>query len=279
MQTQSRLRMTLSVLVSAALLATAGCGGSGGGAKASGSSTSASSQTSTATPSDAVGSTPTATESALSTPDLSNSTLDVPRLCADFALAGAGSQVAFTSSEALGPQPGSKVTMSPATSVTLANGPATMVLFSCGAGGNYIHDSLAIYDQDLKLLGSLEQWGGTAQRLPASFDSYRMEELQASGDTFTFAVSGIEVLGDDSSHAGAKTGRAQETVKWTGAGFAVTALSFSTPSGEVAAPDQAEVQAFFDAAASGDDTLVAKRTSGETLSHIQTGCVGLCERH
>ena len=205
--------------------------------------------------------------------DLADATLDVPADCASFALqpgtegpaaATFTDGVSSSSTQNLPSQSGS-VTVGSVQPGVFDRRPVALATLECFGGGSYAYDSLAVYDADLRLIGSLEPWKsrelGVTQEL-------QMEDVTTVGNTVTLTVPQIVLAGDQDCHACAGSGTAHVTATWADSRLTITDTVYDTPNGEVRVPDTASVQKVYDAVSAGDDVTAAEHMSPDLVASL-----------
>ena len=207
---------------------------------------------------------------------LSEAALALPPSCTEFSADNGQATHKFSSgiyNSTASHQANATVTIRDVTPALLSGRATALVTLACNGGGSYTHSSLAAYSPSLELLGWLEHWGhGTP--LPAQTADLVISSVRVEGESVIIGLPEIQLPSDPGDHASGGSATLTETAQWTGSGFEVTSQVFHTPSDDVAVPDQATVQAFYDAAASGDDATAARYASAEVMDQIKHACVG-----
>ncbi|WP_210602538.1 hypothetical protein [Brevibacterium oceani] len=149
----------------------------------------------------------------------------------------------------------------------------TAVEFSCNGGGTYIYPSIGLYDEDLKLLDSIELWDDVEDRgNSADISGYApkpyFNSVSPMGQYLELNVGGIGVYGDDGCTACEKSANADALYRWDGKSFAHQDTVYHVPSGDVRTPVMAEVQKFAEAVATGNDTEASKSATPEMMSSL-----------
>ena len=210
--------------------------------------------------------------------DLSSATLDLPVDCAGLVFGEGTSSATFADGVATSASSDyAYVTLDSVESGTFDGTPVALARLSCFPGASISFEALAVYDSSLTLLGSFEQWGSsTSAVLRASVDTPVFSSVTVSGSQVTLEVSDITLWGDTPIQAAPGSGSATETLTWNGAGFDVSSIVYHTPQGDVVSPDQATVQAFYDAVSTSDDATASRYTSAENLTMLDEVCPLSC---
>jgi hypothetical protein len=90
--------------------------------------------------------------------DIHNAELEVPPACADLTMAE-GAKQDFTDGRAPEGDYGESVAINDVTTSLAAPKPMVAIDFVCYPGGNWVTDSVGVYDQKLDLVTSIEPWG------------------------------------------------------------------------------------------------------------------------
>lgn len=97
-----------------------------------------------------------------------------------------------------------------------------------------------------------------------------MQDVASAGNTTTFTVPQIHVVGDQSCHACAGSADAQVTAWWNGSGFDLTEVLDDHSTGQVRHPQLADVQAVYDAVSSGGDATASAHMSADMVDSLDT---------
>src|SRR5699024_11738212 len=90
--------------------------------------------------------------------DIRNAKLEVPPACADLTMAEGGKQES-TGGKAGEGEYGESMAINDVTTSLAAPKPMVAIDFVCYPGGNWVTDSVGVYDQKLGLVTSIEPWG------------------------------------------------------------------------------------------------------------------------
>lgn len=216
-----------------------------------------------------------------------NAKLSTPPGCVEFGLAyddyylGDGPldpkpehEVEFTDGEASGDDGHySGITMEGFTTSRMGDKALTAVEFSCNGGGTYIYPSIGIYDEDLKLLDSVELWDdvedrGNAADISGYVPKPYFNSVSPMGQYLGIDVGGIGVYGDEGCTACGKSASADILYRWDGKSFAHQDTVYHVPSGDVRTPELEQVQKFAEAVAAGDDTEAERSATPEMMSSL-----------
>ncbi|SMX78927.1 variant leucine-rich repeat-containing protein [Brevibacterium aurantiacum] len=167
----------------------------------------------------------------------------------------------------------SGIAMEKFTTTRMGTKAVTAVEFSCNGGGTYIYPSIGLYDEDLKLLDSIELWDSVEDRgNSADISGYvpkpYFNSVSPMGQYLELNVGGIGVYGDDGCTACEKSANADVLYRWDGKSFAHQDTVYHVPSGDVRTPAAAEVQKFAEAVAAGNDTEASKSATPEMMSSL-----------
>ncbi|CAM2798119.1 hypothetical protein ACSL103130_02790 [Actinomyces slackii] len=217
---------------------------------------------------------PTAAATASAAPgmeDLSDATLSVPEQCAPVGEPDGSGLVkatfvdgVATGQEMAGVAP--TVTISSASPTVLDGKPASVVTLSCYGGGNTAYSMITVYGQDNAYLGGLEperiaSLGGMPDQV--------ITDPQPVGPAIIFSLAGVQIAGDQNCHACRGSASATVTAMWSGSGYDIADVLYQTPDGEVRMPRLKEVQAFYDAVASGDDATAGEHADQAVLASLE----------
>lgn len=211
-----------------------------------------------------------------------NGKLDVPPSCAEFSLNDSRDPNAVDEGEGISESPDNYP-------VTLKNGKAsaspeypsaelritdfamtrlgdkalTAVTFVCFGGGNYVYQSVGIYDQDRALLDSIEFWDsapgrGKSEDVSGDMPRPALSQVRMTGEYLGVDVLGVGVYGDDACSGCEKSGNAEVLYRWEGDSYAHQDTAYQLPEGVVREPEISEVQKFAEAVSAGDDQIAAK---------------------
>src|SRR5699024_4309542 len=90
--------------------------------------------------------------------EIRNAKLEVPPACADLTMAE-GAKQEFTDGKAAEGDCGESIAINDVTTSLAAPKPMVAIDFVCYPGGNWVTDSVGVYDQKLDLVTSIEPWG------------------------------------------------------------------------------------------------------------------------
>lgn len=211
---------------------------------------------------------PRSPEETLDLEGLKNATLEVPGLCAT-AASEAGT-AAFVDGVATGQPLGAAAataTMKEVRPGVFDGRPVALVVLTCYEGGNTTFDVLAAYSQAGELLGSVDL--ATSDDIGLTPDLV-IEDLLAVGDTVVFTVPSIQVVGDTVCHACPGSAQATVTAQWDGESLGVTDVLYTLPSGSLRVPSTSEVQAAYEAIASGDKSAAEEYMSPDVAAQLDS---------
>lgn len=210
---------------------------------------------------------------------LKNATLQVPSICASRGGATDSSTVTLTDGifHPAGEFPMSGITLVDAVGATFGNEPVALVVWDCSAGTSYLLQSLGVYDSSLRLVGQFEGTGEVGAQEPSvmsviqgDLQDSAIANLAADGETVTFTVPQIGLVGDSFAHATIKSGSATVTLTWNGSGFDVSDILYHTPNGDVRVPKVEDVQKIMDAITSDDIASVQDKMTSDAYT-LMTG--------
>lgn len=205
---------------------------------------------------------------------LKNATLQVPSRCAEFAADSTDgiitvSDGAFQKFTNRSPGP-STIRLGETVTSTFNGEPVAIAEWTCNGGGSYDYASLAVYNSALQMVGQYEGWDEDHWHdLQGLLYEYWMDDLAADGETVTFTVSNIRILGDGPAHANSGSASAAVTLTWNGNGFDITDVLYHTPSGDVRAPKIEDVQKVVEAIAADDLDSVNSQLSPAARSYLE----------
>ncbi|WP_126383648.1 hypothetical protein [Actinomyces howellii] len=205
-------------------------------------------------------------EEALDLEAIRNATLEVPELCMPAASQEGGATFVdgVASSTEAGVVPAT-ATMKEVIPGVFDSRPVAVVVMSCSGGGNTGFDVLAVYSQADGLLGELDLvTSGDVGTTP----NLLIEEVHAVGETITLTVPSIQVAGDDSCQACEGSASATVTARWDGESLGIVDVVYSLPSGSLRIPATEDVQAAYDAIASGEAEEAEQYMSPELAAEL-----------
>lgn len=209
---------------------------------------------------------------------LKNATLQVPSICASRGGTTDSSTVTLTDGifHPAGEFPMSGITLVDAVGATFGNEPVALVVWDCSAGTSYLLQSLGVYDSSLRLVGQFEGTGEVGSQEPSLMSVIQgdlqdpaMANLAADGETVTFTVPQIGLVGDSFAHAVTRSGSATVTLTWNGSGFDITDVVYHTPNGDVRVPKVEDVQKVIDTISTGDIDSVSGQLSSDVRSAFE----------
>lgn len=185
--------------------------------------------------------------------DIRNAKLEVPPACADLT-AAEGAKQEFTDGKAAEGEYSESIAIHDVVTSVAAPRPMVAVDFVCYPGGNWVTDSVGVYDQNLDLVTSIEPWDADSdvQQL-ADFNRSIVSAVDMTGPYMTATVSNIAVFGDGDFSAAERTAEAELRFAWAKGGYEAQDVLFAAGGETVRVPKVDEVQKFVDAAAKGDD--------------------------
>lgn len=167
----------------------------------------------------------------------------------------------------------SGINMETFTTTRMGEKAVTAIEFSCNGGGNYIYPSIGLYDEDLRLLDSIEVWDsvevrGNSEDVSGFIPKPYFNSVSPMGQYLGIDLGGIGVYGDDGCTACEKSASADVLYRWDGKSFAHQDTVYQLPSGDVRTPARADVQKFAEAVAGGNDTEAARSSTSEMMSSL-----------
>lgn len=202
--------------------------------------------------------------------DIRNAKLEVPPACADLTVAE-GAKQDFTDGKAAEGEYGSSVAINDVTTSLAAPKPMVAIDFVCYPGGNWVTDSVGVYDQKLDLVTSIEPWGADSDFQPlADFNRSIVSAVDMTGLYMTATVSNIAVFGDEDFNAAERTAEAELRFAWSKGGYEPQDVLFNADGATVRVPEVEEVQKFVDAAAKGDDDTAGAMATDEVMRDLDT---------
>ena len=150
--------------------------------------------------------------------DIRNAKLEVPPACADLTMAE-GAKQAFADGKTAEGDYGSSIAINDVTTSVATPKPMVAIDFVCYPGGNWVTDSVGVYDQKLNLVTSIEPWSEDSdfQQL-ADFNRSIVSAIDLTGPYMTATVSNIAVYGDEEYNAAERTGEAELRFAWSKGG-------------------------------------------------------------
>jgi hypothetical protein len=202
--------------------------------------------------------------------DIRNAKLEVPPACAEFTSAE-GAKQDFTDGKAAEGEYGESIAINDVTTSLAAPKPMVSIDFVCYPGGNWVTDSVGVYDQKLDLVTSIEPWSADSdfQRL-ADFNRSIVSAVDMTGPYMTATMSNIAVYGDEDYNAAERTAEAELRFAWTKGGYEPQDVLFNADGAAVRVPEVEEVQKFVDAAAKGDDDTAGAMATDEVMRDLDT---------
>ena len=200
--------------------------------------------------------------------DIRNAKLEVPPACADLTMAE-GAKQEFTDGKAAEGEYGSSIAINDVTTSLAAPKPMVAIDFVCYPGGNWVTDSVGVYDQKLDLVTSIEPWGADSdfQQL-ADFNRSIVSAVDMTGPYMTATLSNIAVYGDEDYNAAERTAEAELRLAWSKGGYEPQDVLFNADGATVRVPEVEEVQKFVDAAAKGDDDTAGAMATDEVMRDL-----------
>ncbi|MGC2942423.1 MULTISPECIES: hypothetical protein [unclassified Brevibacterium] len=202
--------------------------------------------------------------------DIRNANLEVPPACADLTMAE-GAKQDFTDGKAAEGEYGSSIAINDVTTSLAAPKPMVAIDFVCYTGGNWVTDSVGVYDQNLDLVTSIEPWSEDSdfQQL-ADFNRSIVSSIDMTGPYMTARVSNIAVFGDEDFNAAERTADAELRFVWAKGGYEAQDVLFTADGATVRVPKVDEVQKFVDAAAKGDDDAAGEMATDAVMRDLDT---------
>ncbi|SDS98836.1 hypothetical protein SAMN04489751_3435 [Brevibacterium sandarakinum] len=202
--------------------------------------------------------------------DIRNAKLEVPPACADLTMAE-GAKQAFADGKTAEGDYGSSIAINDVTTSVATPKPMVAIDFVCYPGGNWVTDSVGVYDQKLNLVTSIEPWSEDSdfQQL-ADFNRSIVSAVDLTGPYMTATVSNIAVYGDEDYNAAERTGEVELRFAWAKGGYEPQDVLFTVGGETVRVPEVEEVQKFVDAAAKGDDGTAGAMATDEVMRDLDT---------
>ena len=202
--------------------------------------------------------------------DIRNAKLEVPPACADLTMAE-GAKQAFADGKTAEGDYGSSIAINDVTTSVATPKPMVAIDFVCYPGGNWVTDSVGVYDQKLNLVTSIEPWSEDSdfQQL-ADFNRSIVSAVDLTGPYMTATVSNIAVYGDEDYNAAERTGEVELRFAWAKGGYEPQDVLFTVGGETVRVPEVEEVQKFVDAAAKGDDDTAGAMATDEVMRDLDT---------
>lgn len=202
--------------------------------------------------------------------DIRNAKLEVPPACADLTMAE-GSKQDFSDGKAAEGEYGESIAVHDVTTSLATPKPLVAIDFVCYPGGNWVTDSVGVYDQKLNLVTSIEPWGADSdfQQL-ADFNRSIVSAIDMTGPYMTATVSNIAVFGDEDFNAAERTAEAELRFAWAKRGYEAQDVVFTADGATVRVPEVEEVQKFVDAAAKSDDNTASAMATDEVMRDLDT---------
>lgn len=200
--------------------------------------------------------------------DIRNAKLEVPPACADLTMAE-GAKQAFADGKTAEGDYGSSIAINDVTTSVATPKPMVAIDFVCYPGGNWVTDSVGVYDQKLNLVTSIEPWSEDSdfQQL-ADFNRSIVSAIDLTGPYMTATVSNIAVYGDEEYNAAERTGEAELRFAWSKGGYEPQDVLFTADGETVRVPEVEAVQKFVDAAAKGDDGTAGAMATDEVMRDL-----------
>lgn len=202
--------------------------------------------------------------------DIRNAKLEVPPACADLTLAE-GAKQDFADGKAAEGEYGESIAIHDVTTSLDTPTPMVAIDFVCYPGGNWVTDSVGVYDQKLDLVTSIEPWSADSgfQQL-ADFNRSIVSAIDLTGPYMTATVSNIAIYGDEDFNAAERTGEAELRFAWSKGGYDPQDVLFTADGQSVRVPEVDEVQKFVDAASKGDDDTAGAMATDEVMRDLDT---------
>ena len=202
--------------------------------------------------------------------EIRNAKLEVPPACADLTMAE-GAKQEFTDGKAAEGEYGESIAINDVTTSLAAPKPMVAIDFVCYPGGNWVTDSVGVYDQKLDLVTSIEPWGADSdvQQL-ADFNRSIISAVDMTGPYMTATVNNIAVFGDEDFNAAERTAEAELRFAWSKGGYEPQDVLFNADGADVRVPEVEEVQKFVDAAAKGDDDTAGAMATDAVMRDLDT---------
>lgn len=197
--------------------------------------------------------------------DIQNATLEVPPACADFAVRK-GPKQTFADGKTAEGEFRESIAMHGITPSIGAPKPLMAIEFVCYSGGNWVTDSVGVYNQKLELVTSVEPWSEDSDfRHLADFNRSIFSTIDLTGPYMTATLGNIAVYGDEDFNAAELTGAAELSFAWSKGGYEPQEAQFMVDGKTVRVPEADEVQKFVDAASKGDDDIAGSMATDEVM--------------
>ena len=222
---------------------------------------------------------PAATATAPTADDLADALLAVPDGCTVDALKDAEGQVRFADgvARANAGMYEVSITIDSAYQGSLGGAPTTAARLVCRGGGDTMVEKLAFYDTSFVLVAALDARDDIGAAAHAALVRPAFASVEFSADALSLRVSGVSMFGDqDACPACAPSTEAVVAMRWNGSAFEAVSSWFDTASGAVAAPDQTEMQGFYDAVAEEDYAAAARHASQDDIARLRTEGIAGC---
>ena len=222
---------------------------------------------------------PAATATAPTADDLADALLAVPDGCTVDALKDAEGQVRFADgvARANAGMYEVSITIDSAYQGSLGGAPTTAARLVCRGGGDTMVEKLAFYDTSFVLVAALDARDDIGAAAHAALVRPAFASVEFSADALSLRVSGVSMFGDqDACPACAPSTEAVAAMRWNGSAFEAVSSWFDTASGAVAAPDQTEMQGFYDAVAEEDYAAAARHASQDDIARLRTEGIAGC---
>jgi hypothetical protein len=202
--------------------------------------------------------------------DIRNAKLEVPPGCADFTSQN-GSKQAFTDGKTADGEYGESIAIHKVTQSVATPKPMVAIDFVCYPGGNWVTDSVGVYDQNLDLVTSIEPWSedSDVQQL-ADLDRSIITGVDLTGTSMTATVDNISVFGDEDFNAAERHGTAELRFGWSNGEYKPQDALFNADGTNVRVPAVDDVQKFVDAASKGDDKSAGTMATDEVMRDLDT---------
>ena len=169
------------------------------------------------------------------------------------------------------------ITIDSAYQGSLGGAPTTAARLVCRGGGDTMVEELAFYDTSLALVAALDARKDIGAAAHAALVRPAFTLVEFSADALSLRVSGVSMFGDQAScPTCAPSTEAVVAMRWNGSAFEAVSSWFDTASGAVAAPDQTEMQGFYDAVAEEDYAAAARHASQDDIARLRTEGIAGC---
>lgn len=202
--------------------------------------------------------------------DIRNAKLEIPPACADLT-SGKEAKQDFADGKTAEGEYGESIAINDVTTSLATPKPMVAIDFVCYPGGNWVTDSVGVYDQKLDLVTSIEPWSADSgfQQL-ADFNRSIVSAIDMTGPYMTATVSNIAIYGDEDFNAAERTGEAELRFAWSKGGYDPQDVLFTADGQSVRVPEVDEVQKFVDAASKGDDDTAGAIATDEVMRDLDT---------